>query len=592
MGKSWLWSSLAVLCFTMQPASAAPDFPTKAEATNYLRTSRYDEDVAYVRRIAAGSEFAQVQVIGKTPEGREMVMLVLSKDKAFTPEAARATGKEIIFIQGGIHAGEIPGKDALLALARDMVISGTHRNLLDHAIVLFLPVFNVDGHERFGPYGRINQNGPIEMGWRTTAQNYNLNRDFLKADSPEMRAWLDNFARWLPDMVVDTHDTDGADFQHDLTYGIETHANLDAQIVAWQDKAFEKTIFPALQKIGHKTAPYLQFIDEKDLRKGFADSATEPRYSTGYSAIQNRSSILVETHMLKDYKTRVIATYDLLVEILTYIHQHPGELRKAVDAADQRTIARGKIYDATVNYPLNFEQGKASIPFTFQGYAYTRELSDISGSIWVLYDHSKPETMQVPFYNQQLVEKSVVPPIGYIIPVSMTQVIDHLKAHHIDFQTIDKPTTVTVETYKFDEVTWQSKPFENHIRTKSLKFTKIQKQIPYPAGSVVVLLSQRTGNVIMHLLEPDGPDSLVQWGFLDPIFEPKEYAEGYVMEKMAREMLAKDPQLARDFEQKVAEDPAFAASPQARLDFFYRRTPFYDERLNIYPIGRLLKAIP
>lgn len=572
------------------PVNGAPsgDWQTRAEATDYRKTARYDETVAYAKRLAEASPLVQVQTFGKSPEGRDMAVLVVSSDKAFTPEAARATGKEIILINAGIHAGEIPGKDAGLALIRDMVITGTKKALLDHAIVLFIPVFNLDGHERFGPYNRINQNGPDEMGWRTTAQNYNLNRDFLKADTPEMRAWLALFNRWSPDMVIDAHDTDGADYQYDLTYGLEMNQNLDSGLVAWQKQAFDQNIFPALTRQGHKVAPYIVLRDEKNLAKGFDDWVSAPRYSTGYGAIQNRPTLLIETHMLKDYKNRVVATYDTLAAILAQINQKPGSLRKAVTLADARTVERGRTYNATRLYPLEFKVADKSVPFQFLGVEYTTELSPISGSTWVQYDPTRPKTFTIPFYNTVEVQKSVAPPLAYVIPVAFSDVIERLKVHGVQYETLDAPRTLAVETYQFDEVSWQPAPFENHHLLKDLKMTRVQRKLTYPAGSAVVYLNQRAANVAIHLLEPDSADSLVRWGYFDAIFEPKEYAEAYVMEKMAREMLARDPKLKQEFEQKVASDPKFAASPVARLDFFYRRTPYYDERLNLYPVGRLL----
>ena len=209
----------------------AEDWRTKAEATDYRETPRYDETMAYCRRLAGASPFIHIETMGRSPEGRNIVALIVSLDKAFTPAAARATGKEIILVNACIHPGECEGKDAGLALIRDLLIKEEYKTsgLLDHAILVFVPIHSVDGHERFTPYNRINQNGPAEMGWRTTAQNYNLNRDWLKADAPEMRAMLGLFNRWMPDLFIDLHNTDGADYQYDITYTLERHGNVPEQ---------------------------------------------------------------------------------------------------------------------------------------------------------------------------------------------------------------------------------------------------------------------------------------------------------------------------------------------------------------------------
>ncbi len=586
---------LFLAMLTAQAANPpAEDWRTRAEITGYKETPRYEETMAYCRRLAAASEFVHVETIGRSPEGRDILAVIASLDKAFTPEAARATGKEIVLVNCCIHPGESEGKDACLALLRDLLINGEAKTsgLLDHAILIVVPIHGVDGHERFGPYNRINQNGPVEMGWRTSAQNYNLNRDWLKADAPEMRADLDLFHRWLPDLLIDTHTTDGADYQYDLTYSLEKFANQHPAVVAWQKEAFDGHIFPALTKQGHKIAPYITLNNPLEPRSGFNDGASKPRFSTGYGALWNRSALLVETHMLKDYHNRVVATYDLLKGILAEIQRAPGALRRATETADRETIAAGQKYDPARTVPLDFKNGPGSVPFEFLGVEYKHELSGVSGMPWIQFDATKPVTFTVPFFNEVLTTKQVVPPLGYIVPAAWTVVIDRLRAHGIAFNTLAQPLTQEVETYLFDHVEWDAKPFENHHAIKEMTFHPVRRTMTFPTGSAVVYLDQPGAKVAVGLLEPDAPDSLLHWGYLDAIFEQKEYSEEYVMEPMAREMMARDPKLREEFLQKLETDPVFAGSAAARLDFFYRRTPYFDDRLNVYPIGRIFERVP
>ena len=587
-----------VFFLTMQTVAthAAPsseDWRTRAEATDYRETDRYPEMVAYCQRLAGASPFVQVQTIGRSPEGRDVLMLVVSLDRAFTPESARATGKEIVYVNACIHPGECEGKDAGLALLRDLLIKEEYKTngLLDHAILVYVPMHGVDGHERFGPYHRINQNGPAEMGWRTTAQNYNLNRDWLKADAPEMRATLELFHRWRPDLLVDVHTTDGADYQYDLTYSLERYDNLSPIVREWQKTAFDGVIFPALERQGHKLAPYIVLQNPDDPREGFGDGATAPRFSTGYSALWNRPALLLETHMLKDYRNRVTGTYDVLTQVLSYIKGAPGALRAATDRADRETVAAGGRYDPAQRWPVDFRKGTGHVPFDFLGIEYRRELSAVSGAAWTQYDPTKPVTFTVPFYNDVTVSKSVNPPLGYVIPAAWTVVLERLRAHGLAFTTLTEPLTREVETYEFDAPIWETQPFENHHAIKEVKSQVVRRTMTFPAGSAVVYLDQPGARVALHLLEPDSPDSLLRWGYLDAIFEQKEYAEERVMEAMSREMMAHDPKLKEEFERKVMNDPKFAADSRARLDFFYRRTPYHDERLNIYPIGRIFERI-
>ena len=575
------------------PAESFDDWLTKAERTNYRETDPYPETMAYARHLAEASPFVHVERIGVSPEGREVVALIVSLDKAFTPEAARATGKEIVLVNCCIHPGECEGKDASLALIRDLVVHGEYQTngLLDHAILIVIPIMSVDGYARFGPYHRMNQNGPAEMGWRVSAQNYNLNRDWMKADAPETRAELGLFHRWLPDMLVDTHTTDGADYQYDLTYTLERYGNLDAGVRAWQEAAFDQHIFPGLTALGHKIAPYVVFRTEGEPKSGFDDGATKPRFSTGFAATWNRVGLLVETHMLKDYRTRVVATSDLLKAILGEIARAPGTLRIATEAADQAMVAAGKRYDPERRVPVDFAMGPGSVPFEFQGVEYRHEVSPISGALVTRYDATKPVTFTVPFFNQVETTQEIVPPVGYVVPAAWTVVLDRLRAHGIAFTTLTEPLITEAETSVFDHVEWEAKPFENHHALKEVKSHTVKRQMTFPAGSAVVYLDQPAAKLVMHLLEPNAPDSLVRWGYLDAIFEQKEYGEDYVVEPLAREMLAHDPKLKEEFDARLANDPAFAASARARLNFFYERSPYWDERLNVYPIGRIFERV-
>ncbi len=572
------------LTITGPTMADSEDWRTEAEASGYERTARYDATMAWARRLAAASDSVDFQVFGRSPEGRDLVMLVASADGAFTPAAARATGKEIVLIQAGIHPGEIEGKDAGLALLRDIVVTGERRALLDHAIVLFIPIFNVDGHERFTPYTRINQNGPAESGWRATAQNYNLNRDYIKADTPEMRAWLRMYTAWMPELFIDLHNTNGADYQYEITYGLENYATTHPAIVEWQRVAFEGAVFPALEARGRKVAPYIVLKDGTDPAQGFEVFHSEPRYSTGYVAIQNRAGLLVEMHMLKDYRTRVLGTYDILVEALAYIGTNPGTLRKAAQRADADTAARHR---NAGEYALDLKLTEHSRPFKFHGYAWTRTGSEVSGGTWIQYDPSAPHTIEVRIFDRHEISRSAATPGAYVVPVALTDVIERLDAHGIRYERLAEATTMTVDTWRFESVDWADTPFENRHMIRDFEATPIQRTQTFAAGSVVVPLDQRAANVAMHLLEPQAPDSLLRWGLFDHTFEHKEYAEPRVLERMAREMLTNDPELARAFERKLAEDPAFAADPRARLYWFYRRTPFFDERLDVYPVGRI-----
>ncbi|HEX8843505.1 MAG TPA: M14 family metallopeptidase [Pyrinomonadaceae bacterium] len=571
------------------PPPVPAEWQTLAEKTDYRETPRYDETVAYSKRLADASPMVRYQSFGESGEGRALPLLVAASGDTFTPQAARNAGKAVILVQACIHPGESDGKDAGLALIRDIVVTKTRSGLLDRVVILFIPIYNVDGHERFGPYNRINQNGPAEMGWRVTSANLNLNRDYMKADAPETRAWLKLWTEWNPDLLIDCHVTDGADFQYDITYIYEHHEHMPAPVLAWMRDAFDKKIFPATEAAGTMLSQYITFRDNRDFMKGLDGFVMPPRFSTGYSTIRNRPGVTIETHMLKDYRTRVRGTYDLLRFTLEEINRNPERLLRAVREADEQTIALGRKYDPQRRYPLQIEITDRSKPLRFKGVESRTELSDISGTTRVIFG-TKPLEMTVPFYDEGRVAVAIAPPQFYIVPPQWRSVIEVLAAHGLRLQKLTAPATIEVESYRFEDVKFASAPFEGRV-LPGYKTKTLRERRTYPAGSVVVPVAQPAGHVAVHLLEPQAPDSFVAWGFFNAIFEQKEYGEDYVLEKLAREMLAKDENLRREFEKKITDDPKFAASASARLNFFYERSPYWDRQMNLYPVGRVTGSL-
>jgi hypothetical protein len=486
-----------------------------------------------------------------------------------------------VLIQNGIHAGEIDGKDACLMLLRDIAITKTNAALLDHAVILIIPIYNVDGHERFGKFNRINQQGPEEMGWRVTAQNLNLNRDYLKADAPETQAWLKLFNAWLPDLFVDCHVTDGADFQHAVTYGVETHELLAEPVRSWVREEY----LPVLSSLTTGGIPFLPYIflrDDLDPLKGLQGGTAPPRFSTQYASIQNRPGVLIETHMLKDYRTRVQGTYQLLEATLRLVNEKAASLRSAVRAADSATSSA-----LERPFPLQFES--VDVPnqtVHFMGFKQRNMPSGVSGGTWISYS-KEPFEADIPRYDSVRVSVSVTPPVAYLIPPQWGEVIRRLGLHGVRMERLTSEATVEVERYRFSKAHWQQAPFEGR-HPVSYTATPFTASATFPAGTVVVRMDQRAARVAIHALEPQAPDAFAAWGFFDAAFEQKEYAEQYVMEPIARDMLAKDPQLKQEFDARIASDSLFAKSPAARLNFFYERSPYWDDRVNLYPVARLL----
>jgi hypothetical protein len=563
------------------------DWLTHAEKTDYRETPRYAETIEYARRLDQASPLIKYQSFGKSGEGRELPLLIATEGGTFTPEAARHAGKAVILIQACIHAGEPDGKDAGLALLRDIAITKTHPELLKNLVVLFIPIYNTDGHERVSPYNRINQDGPVEMGWRTTSTYQNLNRDYMKADTSETRSWLSLWNHWQPDLFIDCHVTDGADYRYNITYQHEHHAGIADSVLAWERNVIDSRVAPATEAAGNIVSWYLEFIDNRDLPKGIRDFNGSPRFSTGYTPLRNRPGILIETHMLKPYKPRVIGTYDFLRFALAEVSRDPQSLLAAVREADEKTLADGRTYDPARRYPIDFELSDKSRPYNLRAVEYKTESSDLSGAERVIFG-TGPLDLTVPMYDDFRVKAAVAPPLSYIVPAQWREVIEVLKAHGLIIQTTKEATTIEVESYRFVDVQWAGGPFEGRLMP-SFKTEVVREQRTFPAGSAIIPLAQQAAKVAINLLEPEAPDSFVHWGFFNATFEQKEYGEDYVVEKLAREMLANNPGLREEYEKKLASDANFAASSHARLQFFYRRSPYWDPQMNLYPVGRIVK---
>jgi hypothetical protein len=569
-----------------ESSNVPPEWRTKAEETNYQRTSTYAEAIAYCQKLDKASDLIVYQTYGKSGEGRDLPLLIAASDKAFTPQAARKQGKAIMLIQAGIHSGEIDGKDAGFALLRDIAITKTRLDLLKDVVIVFEPIYSVDGHENSNPYMRINQNGPEEMGFRANATNLNLNRDYMKADAPETRAWLALWNEWKPDLFIDCHVTDGADFRYNVTYEYAHFQEVDPAIKSWMDEHFDGHVVPKVEAEGNLLTHYIEFAG-REVTGGIATFIATPRFATGYTPLRNRAGLLIETHSMKPYQSRVRGTYDVLRFTVEEVGRAKASLFDTNRKADTDTVERGKTYDPNRQFPLTLATTDKSTPFAFKGLEYKVEDSSISGGKMIVYG-TKPLDITIPRFDEAKVTASAVPPLYYIVPPQWKDVIDVIRRHGIEFQTLTKPLTIEVESYRLTEPKWAAASFENRI-TLTCKQSVIKETLTYPAGSIIIPLAQEAANVAIHLLEPNGPDSFVYWGFFDSIFEQKEYGEGYIVEKLAREILAKDPNLQKEFDERL-KDPSFAKSPSARLRFFYERSPYYiNQRVGIYPVGRIIK---
>jgi hypothetical protein len=588
-----LLASLTILA--LQPAQAAsrapahPTLRTVAEQSGNLRTGRYDE----IERLCPAYQQTwprQVRCFefGRTPEGRPMLAMVAATDGVLDAASAHRAQRPIVFMQGGIHAGESDGKDAGLFALREMLDGTAAPGALAAVTFVFVPVLNVDGHERFGRWNRPNQVGPEEMGWRTTAQNFNLNRDYVKADAPEMQAVLRLLNEWDPILFVDLHVTDGAEFEHDVAYNVAPtyvgDADLRRGAVALRDELMQR-----MRDAGSLPLDfYPSFVRDDDPASGFAIAAGSKRFSTEYWAARNRIGVLVETHSWKDYPTRVRITRNSIIAMMEMAARDGRKWLQAAQTADEHSARAGG-----TNVALAYENTGHVKTIEFRGYEYTREPSAISGALLTRYNPKKPQIWRIPLFDEvRPAATATAPRGGYIVPASYAQIVsEKLALHGIEFRKLTSASTgVDAEVLRATKVTYSPATFEGHTTVKlEGQWTRERRDVS--AGSLFVPIAQARSLLLMTLLEPKDPDSMASWGVFNTAFERKEYMEAYVAEDVAAEMLKKDPALRKEFAQRLNDDPAFASNPAARLDFFYRRHPSWDDRYNLYPVYRVDAAL-
>ncbi|MFT4178527.1 MAG: M14 family metallopeptidase [Thermomonas sp.] len=580
-----LVTAIALSTAIASPALSAPqDLSTHAQRSGFLQTGRYDEVIALCDAFQQAYP-ASVRCFdfGTTPQGRPMKALAVSTTGALTPQAARERGLPVVLAQGGIHAGEIDGKDAGFALLRDLLQGHAGKGLLDRQVLLFVPVFNIDGHENFRAWNRPNQRGPEQMGFRVTAQRYNLNRDYMKADSPEMQAMLALVNQWDPLAMLDLHVTDGAKFQHDVSITGEPVNSGDPALRRagreLRDGILEKLKTQGSRPVGF----YPSFVEEDDPTSGFVEGVSTPRFSTGYFTLRNRLAILVETHSWRTYPERVRATYNAVLDAMQLVAAHGPRWQQLAREADARAAKLGG-QPVTLDYRVTDE----AKTIDFLGYAYTRTPSEISGADMTRYDESTPQTWKVPL-RDVVVDGNVAtaPKGGYLVPPEhAAAVARQLDIHGITYRRLVAPQTqAQVQVFMADSAQFTPASVEGHQRV-TLKGAWQDASADIAAGSLFVPTAQPKARLLVHILDPMAPDSMAAWGAFNNAFERKEYMEAYVAEEEARKMLANDPALKAQFEKKLKEDADFAASPQARLDFFYRRHPAWDADTNRYPVLR------
>lgn len=524
------------------------------------------------------NKYSQVNelVIGQTINETEILAYTFSEDPAFSVSLHRSN-KPLVVFQAGIHSGEIDGLDAGMMLFRDLC-TGSLKSLAKQVDIIFIPVINIDGLTRLSDKNRINQRGPEMQGWRSNSLNQNLNRDYSKLDSYEIKAVVELISVVKPELYVDIHVTDGADYQYDITYGFQGDHAYSPNISRWLATKLRTDADRKLSKLGHIPGDLVFLKDEKDPLQGNQLYTFGARFSHGYGDARHLPTVLVENHSLKPFKQRVLGTRVLMEAMLEAVSQDIDGLRKSIklDRNNRQT-----------NIPITWE-----IPATpkdsvvFKAIKSTTKFSEAAGGNVTSWNAEKLD-VKIPLIQQNQPKTFINRPKFYCIPANRTDIRDRLKSHGIEHRILESDSLIEVNCIRFENFQLIGKTTNQGRTRMSASSVNFKKKVIYRRGSTLVSTDQPLGILSCLLLEPDSPDSFFQWGFFGDVAERTEYFEAYAMAPLADEMMKNNPELKAEFDSKCASDEAFRKDQDARLRWWYEHSEWSDENWMVYPIGTI-----
>jgi hypothetical protein len=570
--------NLLLLSLLLPVLASAQSHVTLFETSKGAQSPTYPAVISWWKALDAAYPAVSMQEAGPTDAGFPLHLILVSADGKFDIAAAKRAGKTIILVNNGIHPGEPDGIDASMLLVRD--IAQKKYKLPANVMLAIIPVYNIGGALNRSVNYRIDQNGPGEKGFRGNSENFDLNRDFIKADSREALSFARIFQQLDPDVFVDNHVSNGADYQHVMTLLTNQHNRLGGALGDYLDTKFEPALYPLMKAKGYDLVPYVNHFGETP-DTGWPQYWDGPRYSSGYASLFNTFAFVPETHMLKPYPQRVASTRAMMESFIEFAALHGPEMvrmrKEALAAQSTQPV-----------FPLAWKlDRKKFTEISFKGYEAGRKPSVISGQSRLYYDRQKPFEKKVPFYNTYVDTLSVVPPKAYVIPQGWWKVIERLQASGVHMTRLGKDSVMEVEAYRIESFQSSARPYEGHHLNTGVKVSASILKMPFRKGDYVIALSQKAKRFIVEVLEPQGEDSYFTWNFFDPILGQKEGYSDYVFEETAAAYLAQHPEVKERLDQRRATDTAFARNGAAQLDFVFRNSSYYEGAHNRYPVYRL-----
>lgn len=569
-----------VLTFFVAIIANAQIKPTTFEKSNGLETATYADCIAFYKQLAVLSDKIQMKTFGSTDAGYPLHLVIFSNDKKFNPTDWQKQNRVVVLVNNGIHPGEPDGIDASMMLLRDIVNGKI--SVPSNIVLAIIPIYNIGGSLNRGSFSRVNQDGPLAYGFRGNAQNLDLNRDFTKSDSRNSKAFTQIFQYLNPDIFIDNHVSDGADYQHTMTLLTTQHNKLGGDIGKYLHTTFEPSIYKGMLEKNWPLTPYVNF-EEGNPEKGWQAFYDAPRYSTGYTALFATMGFMTETHMLKPFAQRVKSDYALIQTVL----QQATLQGKAIK---QNRTASLEAIKAQQIFALSFQNDSTrKDTITFLGYAAEQKKSDVTGTNRLFYNHDKPFTKQVNLYNYFVGQNMVTKPKAYIIPQGWHDVIDLLKLNKVEVTTLAKDTQIVVDAYRIEDYKTSPRAYEKHYRHSSTKVSTSEQKIQFLKGDCIIYTGQIYDRFLIEMLEPTGDDSYFAWNFFDAILQQKEGYSDYRWEDVAAKYLQQHLELQQELAAKRQLDPKFAASANQQLDFVYKHSPYYEPAHLRYPVYRLVK---
>ncbi len=543
------------------------------------QTVTWNECIASYENLALHSSFASLIKCGTTDVGKPLHLFVINKDGIFYPELFDRK-KTIVMINNGIHPGEPDGIDASLMLARELLDSSSNlSSILDSVIICIVPIYNVDGALNRGSKSRANQNGPEQYGFRGNARNLDLNRDFIKCDSRNAQSFNQCFTRIRPNILVDTHVSNGADYPYTMTLITTQTDKLGGVVGKYLREKMEPALFTAMKNCGQEMCPYVNTMGRTP-ESGLSDFLETSRFATGYAALYNTIGFTTESHMLKPYPQRVEATYSFLVFLLQYARDKRRELQQLKLKADDEML---KLKSFGMSFQLDTT---AREKLAFDGYEARTEPALVGKGERTRYDHKATWNKEIPLYRKYRSKIEVSVPKYYFIAQSWHEAIERLQWNGVMMNRFERDTIIEVEAYSILDYHSPSKPYEGHFLHSEVKVELTKKRIPFYAGDYFIPTNQVAVKYICEVLEPQSEDSFFAWNFFDSVLQQKEWFSDYVFEEIAEELLQSDSKLKTDFETAMKNDATLEASHWNQLYWIYKHSEYFEQSVNVYPVYR------